>query len=214
MVWEGRGLIGGRDPDPPPLQPCSLLSINPRAHPPTLRGLGYCRFTLGRESCKGNTKGSAPQGAGVAAAIDTSAWTRSTAPRGTEDLRLGVPPPASVPPTPPPRRGPLPSLRSPGRRRGALSRWPGAPQRAPAPTSCTAPRPPRGQPRAARAPFPGVKGRVGRRRGGGAARGPGAGGARRCAPDARRALGGAKFRGLGIFPPFLVFCCFSSLQWL
>ncbi|CAI9160905.1 unnamed protein product [Rangifer tarandus platyrhynchus] len=85
-------------------------------------GLGYCRSALGRESCKGNTKGSAPQGAGVAAASDTSAWTRSAAPRGTENLRLGVPPPASVPPTPLPiaglfRRCALPKdggVRSPG----------------------------------------------------------------------------------------------------
>lgn len=198
-------------PRAPSLASPRFAHHHPPCAPPTSRGLGCCRFTLGRKSCEGNTREKAPQGAGIAAA---SAWTRSTAPRGTEDLHLGVPPPASVPPTPPPRRGPPLSLRSPGRRRGALSWWPGAPKRAPASTSCVAPRPPRGQPRDPRAPFPGVKGRVGRRRGGGAARGPGAGGTRRCAPDAHRALGGAKFRGLGIFPPFMVFCCFSSLQWL
>ena len=90
-------------PRAPSLASPRFAHHHPPCAPPTSRGLGCCRFTLGRKSCEGNTRGKAPQGAGIAAA---SAWTRSTAPRGTEDLHLGVPPPASVPPTPPPRRGP------------------------------------------------------------------------------------------------------------
>lgn len=214
MVWEGRGPIGGRDPEPPPLQPRGLLSIPPPVRTPDLQGSRLLSFHVRQEKLRGKHEGESPSGRRGCSRQRCERVDAERSPARNLAPASRVPPPASVPPTPPPRRGPLLSLRSPGRRRGALSLWPGAPQRAPAPTSCVAPRPPRCQPRDPRAPLPGVKGRVGRRRGGGAARGPGAGGARRCAPDARRALGGAKFQGLGIFPPFMVFCCFSSLQWL
>lgn len=156
-------------------------------------------------------------GAGAAAASNASAWTRSADPRRAEDGRLGVPPPPSVPPTPPPQRPPLLPRALPVSLPGARSpRAPRAtPPLAPAPTTY-APLPPPGcQPPATRRHQRRVEGRVGRARGGGAARGAWGGGARRFALDARPSLGGAKFRGLGIFPPFTCFFfLLLLLQWL
>lgn len=205
MVWEGRGLIGGRGPDPPPLQPRGLLSFNP-VRTPAPQGSRLLPVHVRQGKLQGKHEGKRPAGRRGCSSERYQRVDAERSPARNRGAASGGAAPCLRAP-----RAPSPSRASP---LAALSRRPGATQRAPAPTSCVAPRPPRGQPRAPRASFPGVKGRVGRRRGGGAARGPGAGGARRCAPDARWALGGATFRGRGIFPPFMVFCCFSSLQWL
>lgn len=124
---------------------------------PNLQGSRLLSFHVRQEKLRGKHEGESPSGRRGCSRQRCERVDAERSPARNLGPASRVPPPASVPPTPPPRRGPLLSLRSPGRRRGALSLWPGAPQRAPAPTSCVAPRPPRCQPRDPRAPPRGEK---------------------------------------------------------